>query len=268
MADNQFLNNLNADPNTAQLVEIISTIMGLPEESLQDTTKASLVGMFNGAFTPQIQKETIESIINFFEANNYSRINANSFVKQMKDEVKDLIDSLEPSKNKREILENLFENLTTMYDQALEKYHTNSIVLNMTLDEGAREPTYAHSTDAAADLYAADTVTLEPHSLGNMIRTGVHIQLPEGWMAMIVPRSSIGSKTPLRLSNSVGIIDNHYTGALGVLYDNIGNDSYTIQAGDRIAQLIVMPSYRFKANVVTELEETERGQEGFGSTGK
>ena len=112
------------------------------------------------------------------------------------------------------------------------------------------------ATDAAADLYAADTVTLAPHSTSNMIRTGVHIALPEGWMAMIFPRSSIGAKTGLRLSNSCGIIDSEYRGPLGVLYDNISDSEYTINAGDRIAQLLVMPNYHFRAKVVDTLDET------------
>ena len=139
----------------------------------------------------------------------------------------------------------------------------------MTIDEehGAKVPTYAHDTDAAADIYAMDDVILEPHTYGNKLRTGVKIQLPEGWQALILPRSSIGAKTPLRLSNSVGLIDSGYRGELGVLYDNTSDEPYTINQGDRIAQLLVMPSYRFKAEVVDTLEDSDRGEGGFGSSG-
>jgi dUTP pyrophosphatase len=112
-----------------------------------------------------------------------------------------------------------------------------------------------------------EDITLDKHTNGNKIRTGVRIQLPEGWLAMILPRSSIGAKTPLRLSNSVGLIDSGYRGELGVLYDNTSDKPYDIHAGDRIAQLLVMPSYRFKAQVVDSLEDTDRGTGGFGSTG-
>ena len=139
----------------------------------------------------------------------------------------------------------------------------------MTVDTaaGAKVPTYAHDTDAAADLYAMETTVLEGNSLGNKIRTGVKIQLPEGWQALIIPRSSIGAKTSLRLSNSVGLIDSGYRGELGVLYDNTSDEPYTVNAGDRIAQLLVMPSYRFQAKVVDILADSDRGEGGFGSSG-
>ena len=138
----------------------------------------------------------------------------------------------------------------------------------LTLEKGATAPSYAHETDTGADLSALETVVVPAHSIGNKIHTGVRIALPENWTAYIVPRSSIGAKTPLRLSNSIGVIDSDYRGELGILYDNISDSDYTINAGDRIAQLIVMPAYHFKAQVVDILPETERSEGGFGSTGK
>ena len=74
-------------------------------------------------------------------------------------------------------------------------------------------------------------------------------------------------ETPLRLSNSVGLIDSGYRGELGVLYDNTSDEPYTVNAGDRIAQLLVMPSYRFQAKVVDILADSDRGEGGFGSSG-
>ena len=128
-------------------------------------------------------------------------------------------------------------------------------------------PTYAHESDAAADLYAKEKQIIPAHSISNMINTGVKIALPEGWMAMIFPRSSIGAKTGLRLSNSCGIIDSTYRGNLGILYDNISDSDYTIEEGDRIAQLLIMPSYHFRAELVDKVPDTVRGEGGFGSTG-
>jgi dUTP pyrophosphatase len=77
----------------------------------------------------------------------------------------------------------------------------------------------------------------------------------------------MGTKTPLRLSNSVGLIDSGYRGEIMALYDNISDSPYTINAGDRIAQLLVMPNYRFQAKVVDVLTESDRGEGGFGSSG-
>ena len=115
--------------------------------------------------------------------------------------------------------------------------------------------------------YAAEDMVLPPHSLANTVHTQLYIELPEGWTALILPRSSIGKKTGLRLSNSVGVIDSTYRGEIGVMYDNISDSEYTIHAGDRIAQMLVIPTYSFATNVVAALNETERGEGGFGSTG-
>ena len=250
------------------LFELIEVIMGMDDGNLNSAVRESIQGMLQGAFSPTTRENSVATILKDWKANNYSLTSAKAIVDKVKSDFNDYIDSLQPSLAKREILQDLFNNFFAIYDEALTQYHTEAIVLPMTLDEGAQVPTYAHDTDVAADLYASETMTLAAHSLGNMVKTGVHIQLPEGWMAMIFPRSSIGLKTGLRLSNSCGIIDTGYLGQLGVLYDNISDSDYTINAGDRIAQLLVMPSYRFKAQVVNHLNETDRNEGGFGSSGK
>jgi len=168
---------------------------------------------------------------------------------------------------KRILLEKIVKVLNDLMDEAVRQYNMADFTMNIKLENGAHEPTYAHETDAAADLYALETVTVKAHTIGNKIRSGVSIALPEHWMALIIPRSSIGAKTPLRLSNSVGLIDSGYRGELGILYDNISDSDFTINAGDRIAQLLVLPAHQFKANIVDTLDETERGNGGFGSTG-
>jgi len=170
--------------------------------------------------------------------------------------------------NKKILIDTVLSSMFDIFYKALDKYHTYAIELPMVLDAGAKVPTYAHDTDAAADLYALEDVTLEGNTKGNKIRTGVKIQLPESWLALIIPRSSIGAKTPLRLSNSVGLIDSGYRGELGVLYDNTSDEPYDIKAGDRIAQLLIMPSYRFQPKVVDVLASSDRGETGFGDSGK
>ena len=250
------------------LVELIQTIMDLPNEAMTPDFIKGMTEEMEKSVTPFVRKVAIQSLVENFAASQQSKDDAKQTIDLFKDSFNDYIDSLEPSKEKREVLDNFFSILYEIFDTAVEQYHNVDITLKMTLDEGAHEPTYAHDSDAAADLYALEDMTLASHSTGNLVHTGVHIQLPEKWMAMIVPRSSIGMKTGLRLSNSVGIIDEQYLGELGVLYDNISDSDYTIHAGDRIAQLLIFPSYHFKAEVVDELQPTERGEGGFGSSGK
>ena len=176
------------------------------------------------------------------------------------------------SDKKKEFLLSVWNKILEMYDEAAETYiaslHAYSITLPIVLDEGTIAPTYAHDTDACADLYAKEDMVIPAHSISNKIDTGVHIALPEGWKACVVPRSSIGAKTGLRLSNMVAQIDVDYRGSIIILYDNISDSDYRINAGDRIAQMWVEPTYHFRASIVDHLDDTDRGSGGLGSSGR
>lgn len=132
------------------------------------------------------------------------------------------------------------------------------------------EPYYATAGAAAMDLHACmdEPVTLEP--LGRaLIPTGLAIALPSAeYVALIFARSGLATKHGIALSNSVGVIDSDYRGEVKVGLVNLSGESYTIAPGDRIAQLSVMPVERAGLVFVSELPETDRGEGGFGSTGK
>lgn len=263
-----FADMVSNDENLQPIMDVIEQIMAIPEDSLNNESIDVITGMISGAFTDKIRNASINEMIKNFEEEGLTREAVHENIESSKMAIKEAIDELKPSANKRQILESIFSIFYDIFDAALECYHNYNIVLPIKLDDGATVPTYAHETDACADLYAADDMVLPAHTFSNMVRTGVHIALPEGWMAMIFPRSSIGAKTQNRLSNSVGIIDSEYRGQLGVLYDNLSDSDYQIKAGDRVAQMLVMPSYKFKADVVDILPASDRGEGGFGSTGK
>lgn len=212
---------------------------------------------------------TINSILSSLESQNMTKQEAREAMNAFIDYLTHLVETQENMTETKLafIKENIIQPVSDIMQTAVDKYHSYNIKLPIKLDYGATMPTYAHESDAAADLYALEDQVLGARTYGNRVHTGVSIQLPEGWMAFIFPRSSIGAKTPLRLSNSAGIIDSGYRGELGVLYDNFSNDDYTIHKGDRIAQLLVMPSYRFLPKQVDILETSDRGAAGFGSTG-
>lgn len=262
-----FADLLDNNEQMKPLNELIEQIMELPEEGLTEQTIEMLSGMIAGAITPAIKEESIKNMILGFEEMGHTKASARDNVEDSKNEIRAFVDSLAPSQNKRILLEKVFAIFFDIFDAAVERYHSVSIELPIQLDEGAQVPTYAHDTDAAADLYAYEDVVVAAHSYGNMIKTGIRIGLPEGWVAFILPRSSIGAKTPLRLSNSVGVIDAGYRGQVCALFDNISDADYEIKKGDRIAQLLIRPNYQFKPVVVDELDRTERGEGGFGSTG-
>lgn len=251
-------------------LESFRSLIDLPDDELTDDILKAMLENLDANFSPVLVNQSINQIITNLEAQELTRADAVESVETLKSTLKDLIYGEEVhSGNKKILLDTIINKLFSIFDTAIDKYHNYAIELPMVVDtaNGAKVPTYAHDTDAAADIYAMDEVILNPHTYGNKLRTGVKIQLPEGWQALILPRSSIGAKTPLRLSNSVGLIDSGYRGEIGVLYDNTSDKPYTINAGDRIAQLLVMPSYRFQPKVVNILADSDRGEGGFGSSG-
>ena len=260
--DEQFLGNeLN------QFVSSIKSLADLPEESISGDNLELIKQNIAQNFTKEVKEQAINQIVSNMEAQRLDRKGAKTAIEALIETLKELVYDTDYTEAKKNLIDAMMEPMYDIFYQALNKFHLYSIELPIKLEEGAQTPTYAHDTDAAADLYALEDTVLKGPSLGNKVRTGVSIQLPEGWLALIIPRSSIGSKTSLRLSNSVGLIDSGYRGELGVLYDNIDVNDYTVKKGDRIAQLLVMPSYRFQPKVVESLDGSDRGEGGFGSTG-
>jgi dUTP pyrophosphatase len=128
-------------------------------------------------------------------------------------------------------------------------------------------PVYAHPGDAGADLFAAEAVVLEPGERAT-VGTGLAIAMPDGYVGFVVPRSGLAAKHGITIVNSPGTVDAGYRGELRVTVLNTdARESYAIAAGDRIAQLIVMPVPRVRFVEVERLPGSERGASGFGSTG-
>jgi len=263
------MDELMMDSQVKSFIDAINGLKEIDDKLLDDEALDTLMNK-TILFTPETVQQSINQIINNLEVQNQTRQQVIDTVKSLKDFINEMLyGDTALTGNKKILIDYVAKNLFEIFDAAADKYHNYAIELPMTVDTkaGAKAPTFAHDTDAAADLYAMESQIIPAHSYGNMIHTGVKLQLPEGWLAMILPRSSMGVKTPLRLSNSVGLIDSGYRGELGVIYDNTSEKDYEITAGDRIAQLLVMPSYRFKAKVVDILEDSDRGEGGFGSSG-
>lgn len=135
------------------------------------------------------------------------------------------------------------------------------------LTDTAVIPTYSHESDACADIYADETTTIKPGET-KLISTGIAFAIPMGYVVHIYPRSSIGVKTPLRLANSVGVIDAEYRDEVKIIYTNIGTEDYIVHQGDRIAQMSIdaAPFARFNLVADVKVIGEDRGG-GFGSTG-
>lgn len=135
------------------------------------------------------------------------------------------------------------------------------------LYEEALLPTKATEGSAAFDLYAYTEAPLEPCETFKY-KTGIALEIPEGSVGLIFPRSGISTKFGIRLSNCVGVIDSDYRGEIIVALHNDGDESYMINRGDRIAQLMIVDIPKIGIEEVAELSDTKRGIGGFGSSGK
>lgn len=135
------------------------------------------------------------------------------------------------------------------------------------LHELAQAPKYAHDADAGADLVCVEDVTLAPGERA-LVATGVAIGLPAGYVGLVHPRSGLASKHGIGIVNTPGTIDSGYRGELKVCLINLDpSESVTLPAGSRIAQLVIQEVTTAQFIQVKDLDETERSDNGFGSTG-
>ncbi len=137
------------------------------------------------------------------------------------------------------------------------------------ISDGARLPVYGSSQAAGADLCAClgnQSLTIEPHRWA-LVPTGISIALPVGFEAQVRPRSGLAAKKGITCLNSPGTIDSDYRGEVKVILINHSDEPFVINHGERIAQMVIARHETASFEVVTSLDETQRGAGGFGSTG-
>ena len=146
----------------------------------------------------------------------------------------------------------------TKFDVNIKKLNDNAII-----------PTYGTEYAAGADLYACmdEAVTINPGET-SFIKTGLAMEVPVGYAGLIYARSGLACKKGLAPANKVGVIDSDYRGEIMVALHNHSNEAVVVESGERIAQLVITPYIVAAFNQVDELEDTVRGDGGFGSTGR
>jgi len=132
--------------------------------------------------------------------------------------------------------------------------------------EGLPLPAYATSGAAGMDVVSAEDVTLPPGAR-HAVATGLSMAIPAGYEIQVRPRSGLALKHGISVPNTPGTIDSDYRGELKVILINLGTDPFSIARGDRVAQLVLAPVLQAAWDEVAELDATERGEGGFGSTG-
>ena len=132
--------------------------------------------------------------------------------------------------------------------------------------ETAIVPQIATAGSAGADLCSSVDTKLYPGET-KLVKTGINISIPLGYAGFVCSRSGLALKNNIFVLNAPGIVDSDYTGDVGVILHNAGDNIFNISVGDRVAQLLIVKCEHFVFNEVVELEKTERGDGGFGSTG-
>ena len=141
--------------------------------------------------------------------------------------------------------------------------------VRLLLEDGAELPEYGSALAAGADLHAflpKGNVVLKPMERA-IIPTGIRMALPVGYEAQVRPRSGLAAKSGITVLNSPGTVDADYRGEVKVILINLSREDFTIKNGDRIAQLVIAPCTHAQFTEVETLDETKRGEDGFGSTG-
>lgn len=140
----------------------------------------------------------------------------------------------------------------------------NDVFMKIKLDSGAFAPCRSHQWDAGLDLFSIEDGVIAGGGY-RVFNTGTHIEIPEGYAGFVKSRSGMMCRGGITTD---GTIDAHYTGPIKVCLFNHDDNDYVVRAGDKIAQLVIQPVFLPRLELVDSLEETDRGDNGFGSTGR
>lgn len=243
------------------IIEQFFEILDLPDEEFKNVypkMKRSFEQVFN---SPQMQAQVLSQLSTMPNLNSAEeKASGEEFIKEIEAD-----DSL--STEKKDLLISLLKSTISATCDLIDVPREKIPVKVMKIDENAIIPTYAHPTDAGADVYAIKDTTLKPHKT-EIIPTGLKFEIPVGYEIQIRPRSGLSATTTLRIANSPATIDADYRGEIGVIMENTGNLSVTIEKGQKIAQLVIAPTPMIKWVETNEISSTSRGEGGFGSTDK
>lgn len=151
-------------------------------------------------------------------------------------------------------------------DEALRKLYQRGKLRVKILDDGIEAPNYAHEGDAGLDLRSTVTIELAPNQR-LLVPLGVAVEIPKGHVGLLFPRSGNAIKYGLSFANCVGVVDSGYRGEVCAELINWGDEPHTIERGERVAQLVIVPFAAQVLEVSDDLSDSDRGSGGFGSSG-
>jgi dUTP pyrophosphatase len=140
------------------------------------------------------------------------------------------------------------------------------VLMPLVVGDGGRMPTYRTDGSAGLDLHCSECFELAPMER-RLVGTGIRLAIPPGFEGQVRPRSGLALKHGITMVNTPGTIDSDYRGEIGLILINLGPETVKFEQGERVAQLVICPVARAELVLVRELDETQRGDGGFGSTG-
>lgn len=257
-----------------QLQQILTMLIDC-DDRLFAAAAPQMANSFSAAALQSTEaRQSRKTQIDEFKAAGYTKQQVIEEMAGITESFRELLDNLKEQVNssqaKQQFIDKIYHYIELNAAAILDEYNDDHPMVQIELAHpNAKLPTYAHPGDQGADIYAIEDVVLPPHSYGNMIPTGLKMNIPQGWAIAIRPRSGLSHKTGLRISNAPATIDTNYRGPVNVLFDNVSAEEVKISKGDRIAQLILEKNYQASFTAVEKVDEdTERGENGFGSSGK
>ena len=268
-----FENTNFADNELELFVNTITEILEFPDEIINETNieeiEKVMMASLSGAEKEQAIRETVAKI----KAQNYTKEMAHEMIIDFENSLKDIseeVANLTSNPYKIRIINKIFEMLSNIINEAIEKFlgYDTTVYFEL-VHPNAKIPTYAHDTDAGADVYAPEDVIIAPGARGQRVDTGFKMAMTPDWYMAVCPRSGLSYKTTMRIANTPGTVDADYRDNVGILIDNLSDETIVIHAGDRIAQFVLHPVYRFKGVATEDVNQIgENRGGGFGSTGK
>lgn len=238
-------------------------ILSLPDEKF-DAIYPQMKNVFAEAFkSSDFQSDVIRNAKAYSQLNDIDIEAEKAAVNELLEEIKN-DDSM--NENKKALLINVIESSALATYELLE-IPRERVEVKIKVLPGGKIPTYAHPTDAGADVYASEPTTFEPHET-KIVHTALQVAIPVGYEIQIRPRSGMSLKTGFRVANAPGTIDSDYRGNIGVIMTNTSDKPATIEKGDKIAQMVISEVPMIKWVETDNLDDTERGEGGFGSTDK
>ena len=257
-----------SDPAVEKFVDLIEQIVELPDESIDDNQVEMILGMITGGLTPKMREEAVLALLE--EMRRQSPTETREMLNSFSMVADELIEEFgDISVHKQTLIRGIFDLLTDLAEEAYSRLGSHDTVVYFQLvHPNAKVPTYAHDTDAGADVYAPEDVVIAPGARGQLVDTGFKMALLPGWMMDVRPRSGLSYKTTMRIANTPGTIDAGYRDNVGILIDNLSDEAIVVHAGDRIAQFLLHPVYRYRDEVVEDINSIDGNRGGgFGSTG-